>query len=531
MTSVSELRRAVTVLSKAGLLHPWRPDRTVRSLATSRRRGPLVAALESAVHAGAGRAAVADELGTLTFAELDRMSNALAHAWLARGARAGTVFGLLCRDHRWTILALLAAAKLGGTVVPMNTGFSAPQLADVAARENVSILVHDEEFADVVPDGPQRFLGWAEAGAAERTLAGLIADGDPGPVPPPAKAGGTILLTSGTTGTPRGTARNARSPMVSTQLLDRIPLRPGEATFIGSPIFHATGFAHFALAIALGSTIVVRRRFDATETLRAVERHRCSTMILVPTMLRRILGLGPEELARHDLSRLRILFCAGSALPVELGDRAVAAFGDVLYNLYGSTEVAVATVAMPEDWLAAPGTVGKPPVGCRVRLFDDHDRPVAQGEVGRIFVTNGLRFAGYTDGGTKDVIDGMVATGDLGCFDAAGRLFVVGRADDMIVSGGENVYPGEVEELLASHEHIVEAAVVGVPDEEFGQRLRAYVVPVREGVLTAEDVTTYVRAALARHKVPRDVVFCAELPRNATGKVVRGRLSELDPSG
>lgn len=294
---------------------------------------------------------------------------------------------------------------------------------------------------------------------------------------------------------------------------------------MAAPLFHGTGLSQFLLSFALGSTVVLRRRFDPEATLRAIQDNHATALVLVPTMLRRILDVGQDVLDKYDTSSLRIIFCAGSALPPELGNRATAAFGDVVHNLYGSTEVAVATVATPEDWRAAPGTVGRAPVGCRVALYDDEGVKVTTPHVvGRVFVGSMLSFEGYTDGRQKETIDGLLCSGDLGHFDEAGRLFIDGRDDDMIVSGGENVFPGEVENLLHEHDAVAEAAVVGVPDDEYGQRLAAYVV-TRPGVtVDGEALKEYVKANLARFKVPRDVVFVAELPRNATGKLLKNKL-------
>jgi fatty-acyl-CoA synthase len=204
------------------------------------------------------------------------------------------------------------------------------------------------------------------------------------------------------------------------------------------------------------------------------------------------------------------------------------AFGPVVYNLYGSTEVAYATIATPEDLRAEPGTAGKVVRGSVVKLFDEDGREVPEGETGRIFVGNLGQFEGYTGGGSKEMIQGLMSSGDVGHFDEEGRLFIDGRDDEMIVSGGENVFPAEVEELLSSHETICEAAVIGVDDEQFGQRLKAFVV-TREGADLSEDqVKGYVKENLARYKVPREVVFLDELPRNATGKVLKRELEEQD---
>ncbi|HEU0250610.1 MAG TPA: AMP-binding protein, partial [Solirubrobacteraceae bacterium] len=284
------------------------------------------------------------------------------------------------------------------------------------------------------------------------------------------------------------------------------------------------GFAHFTLALPLSSTLVLRRRFDPEDTLRAVAQHRATALAVVPVMLQRMLELPAETIARYDVSCLKIIALSGSALPGELAIRAMDTFGDVLYNLYGSTEVAWATIATPADLRAAPGTAGKPPMGTVVKLLDEQGHEVPRGENGRIFVANEMVFEGYTGGGGKEIISGLMSTGDVGRMDSAGRLFVDGRDDEMIVSGGENVFPREVEDLLADHEGIEEAAVIGVEDEEFGQRLKAFVVTRNGATLDAAAVQDYVKHNLARYKVPRDVVFLDQLPRNATGKVLKREL-------
>jgi fatty-acyl-CoA synthase len=333
-----------------------------------------------------------------------------------------------------------------------------------------------------------------------------------------------VILTSGTTGTPKGAARAQPDTLEpAAALFSKIPLRARETTMIAAPMFHSWGFAHFTLGLPLASTLVLRRKFDPEETLRAVSQHRASALAVVPVMLQRMLELGEDVINRYDTSSLRVIALSGSVLPGELATRAMDTFGDVLYNLYGSTEVAWATIATPEDLRAAPGTAGRPPLGTVVKLLDAEGREAPPGERGRIFVANELMFEGYTGGGNKEIIGGLMSTGDMGRFDEAGRLFVEGRDDEMIVSGGENVFPREVEDLLCRHESVREAAVVGVADEQFGQRLKAFVVPRGEQV-SEDALKEYVKSNLARYKVPREVVFLSELPRNATGKVLKREL-------
>jgi fatty-acyl-CoA synthase len=300
-------------------------------------------------------------------------------------------------------------------------------------------------------------------------------------------------------------------------------------THIAAPLFHSWGLVHFLLGMILGSTFVLRRRFDPEACLAELSSRRCEALVVVPVMMQRILELPEETLDSYDVSSLEVVAASGSALPGDLATRWMDRFGDNLYNLYGSTEVAWATIATPEDMRAAPGTAGRAPRGTIVRLYDDEGRELPTGEVGRIFVGSELLFEGYTGGGSKDVVDGLMATGDVGRLDDMGRLFVEGRDDEMIVSGGENVFPKEVEDLLARHEAVAEAAAIGVEDEDFGQRLRAFVVTNEGARATGEELKGYVKENLARYKVPREVVFLEELPRNATGKVLKRKLAELGP--
>jgi acyl-CoA synthetase (AMP-forming)/AMP-acid ligase II len=353
------------------------------------------------------------------------------------------------------------------------------------------------------------------------------------PVVAPAQEGKAIILTSGTTGTPKGASRampKTLDPVAA--LLARIPLHAREKTMIAAPLFHAWGYAHFLLAVGLDSTLVLKRKFDPEGTLSLLAQHECTALVVVPIMLQRILSLDEEVLRRYDLSNLRVVPVSGSALPGAISERWMDLFGENLYNLYGSTEVAWATIATPQDLRAAPGTAGKVPRGTTVRVYGEDGNVVDEPNVtGRLFVANDVQMEGYTGGGGKDVIDGLMSSGDVGHFDAEGRLFIDGRDDDMIVSGGENVFPAEVEELLQHHPAVEEVAVIGVEDPDFGQRLRAVVVPRRGAELTEREVKDHVRANLAAYKVPRDVVFLDELPRNATGKILKRELRDTDGDG
>ncbi|WP_284740934.1 acyl-CoA synthetase [Amycolatopsis sp. RTGN1] len=531
---VAETARSVDVMRRAGLVPFPRLDEGVRSLVALRKFGPFAGANHISARRDPTAVGIVDELGPLTYKQLDDQSNALARAWSERGIKPGQVVAALCRDHRGLVITMAASGKLGVRLLLMNTGFAKPQLADVAKREGVTALVYDQEFTgllDAIPAGVERYLAWVDPDSdlTDRdvpVLSEIIASTDDRPWPAPAKPGGFVLLTSGTTGTPKGAPRPHTSALASAQFLDRIPLRSNEATYMGAPLFHGTGLSQFILSFALGSKVVMRRKFTPEEALRGVAEHKCTALVLVPTMLQRIVDLPKDVREKYDTSALRIIFVAGSALSPDLGNRANEAFGPVVHNLYGSTEVAVATVATPEDWAKAPGTVGRAPVGCKVALYDEKGGKITEPNVtGRVFVGSGLSFGGYTDGRHKEIIDGLLSSGDVGHFDDDGLLFIDGRDDEMIVSGGENVFPIEVENLLVEREDVLEAAVIGVQDPEFGQRLKAFVVLADGAKLDVEGVRDYVKANLARYKVPRDVEFLDELPRNATGKVLRTKLS------
>jgi fatty-acyl-CoA synthase len=527
----TEAHFAATLLKARGagvaLIPPHRYVAVLRALEAY---GPAGAAIALA-SAGQGHSvAILDERGPVTFSELDKRSNAFANALRAKGFQPGNSIGILARNHRGLFEAIFAGAKLGARTLLLNTDFAGPQLADVCAREGVTVLVHDDEFTPIV-SGYQPPLGhvlaWSDEPDDRLTIDGL-ADGAPTTAPPrPGHKQRIVLLTSGTTGTPKGAPRGlGLSMVIPGGYLSKIPLRSGRTVLLAAPAFHAWGLLSSMLALGLGNTIVTTRRFDPKLAVAALEQHRCDALITVPILLSRLLAAAAAEIGARDLSALRIVAVSGSALSAELATQTMDLLGDVVYNLYGSTEVAYATIATPADLRAAPGTVGRPPYGTTIKLLDPEGREVAPGATGRIFVGNSIQFEGYTGGGNKEQVAGLMATGDVGHFDAGGRLFVNGRDDDMIVSGGENVFPREIEELLATHDSIVEAAVVGVDDPDYGARLRAYVVPNVGSDIDEDGVRDFVKANLARYKVPRDVRFLDELPRNPAGKVVKRLLPD-----
>ena len=523
---------AALVLGRAGLVRPVRPDRPPRALAAVQRWGFTPAggfAAAAALYPDAE--AVVDERGALTFAELEDRTNRLANALSDAGVLEGDGVGLMARNHRGFVEAIVALSKLGADAMLLNTAFAGPQLTEVVKREQPRAIVYDAEFAELLSKALSRrkgFVAWHDEDeeAGDPTLEELIEAGDPATPVAPQREGRQTILTSGTTGTPKGASRGSPGIGAAVAILSAIPLRGREKVLIAPPLFHQWGFAHFGLAMLTASTMVLRRKFDPENVLETVEREQIQSLPMVPVMLQRILDLDDEARRAYDTSSLRTVSVSGSALSGDVARRFMDEFGDVVYNLYGSTEVAWVAIAGPKDLRDAPSTAGRPPRNTELAILGDDDRPVREGETGRIFVKNSMLFEGYTGGGSKDMVDGMMATGDVGRLDDEGRLFVEGRDDDMIVSGGENVFPQEVEETLLAHAKVSDAAVIGVDDENWGQALKAYVV--KKGSVSESALKKHVKEQLAGYKVPQQIEFIDELPRNPAGKVLKRELEDDD---
>lgn len=516
------------ILTKSGVLTPGRPDRMLRQLNVLYKWGATVAGGYRAIRVRYPKAqAMSDELGTLTFEEVDQRTTRLANGLMKHGVRQGRRVAVMCRNHAGMIESMVACGKLGASVLLLNTGLSANQVRDTVMTHRPAALLVDEEFLPLMHYLPQslpRILTWGHE-PGDITIDGLIEESKPDQIRVPSAPGKIIVLTSGTTSNPKGARRrNPHGMRTAAAVLSRIPFQAGERMFIAAPLFHTWGLGALQLGMPLHAKLVLHRKFDPEATLAAIEEHRVTSLIAVPIMLRRILDLPRQIIRSYDTSSLRIVASSGASMSASLVNGFMAEFGDVLYNLYGSTEVSWASIADPEDLKAAPTTAGRCPVGTKVGIVDAAGLPVPPGVVGRICVGNDMLFEGYTGGGTNTVYADMMVTGDRGYLDADGRLFVSGRDDDMIVSGGENVFPRPVEELILTLPQVLDAAVVGVPDREFGQRFAAYVVPRPGAAISPTVVRDYVHAHLPRFAVPRDVIFVSALPRNATGKVVRRHL-------
>ncbi|MHA3024134.1 long-chain-fatty-acid--CoA ligase FadD2 [Mycobacterium sp. BMJ-28] len=483
------------------------------------------------------RVAVIDDDGEITFAELDRAAHAVANGLRNMGVRGGDGVALLIRNHRWFLISVYGAARVGARIILLNSEFSGPQIKEVSEREGAKLVIYDDEYTAAValaepPLGKLRALATnpdkpEPSGSTDDTLADLIKRSSKQPAPKAGKHSSVIILTSGTTGTPKGANRSTPPSLAPIGgVLSHVPFKSGEVTSLPAPMFHALGFLHATIAMMLGDTLVLRRRFKPATVLADIEKHKVTAIVVVPVMLSRMLDELEKTQPKPNLSSLRIVFVSGSQLGAELATRALKDLGPVIYNLYGSTEIAFASIARPQDLSKNPATVGPPVKGITVKILDDNGIELPQGEVGRIFVRNTFPFEGYTGGGGKQIIDGMLSSGDVGYFDEHGLLYVSGRDDEMIVCGGENVFPAEVEDLISGHPEVIEATALGVEDKEWGHRLRAFVVKAEGASVDEDAIKAYVKDNLARYKVPREVVFLDELPRNPTGKILKRELRD-----
>lgn len=525
MTADRVTTTAARALLRSGLLTPPSPLTGLRLLCEARRGGTNPYTLLAVTAARwPDRTAIIDDDGALSYGQLQRATEAMARGLSGAGVTRGQAVGVMCRNGRGFVAAFFAAALLGADVVPISTEFRSDALSAAVRAHHIWAVVADNEFAERIRAADESVVAIDPA---------AIGESDEGARRPRVAAPGRIvLLTSGTTGKPKGVPRapELRSAVgVWVTILDRTRLRTGSRISVAMPMFHGLGLGMLMLTVALGGTVLTHRHFDAEAALAQASLHRADAFTAVPVVLARVLELPERVRARNPLPHLRVVMSSGDRLDPTLGQRFMDTYGDILYNGYGSTEVGIGSLATPVDLREAPETVGRPVAGCPVRILDKNGRPVGPRVTGRIFVGGDLAGRGYTgdaaSGEAKAVIDGMTSTGDMGYLDNAGRLFIVGREDDMIISGGENVYPRAVENALARHPGIADNVVIGVPDERFGQRLAAFVVPQPGGHLDVQELREYLLDRVSRFEQPRDINVVAAIPRNPTGKVLRRELS------
>jgi acyl-CoA synthetase (AMP-forming)/AMP-acid ligase II len=530
---LNDLRELASTLVRTGFIAPMRPDKYLRIAAAARRENIAATyAFAAAARRCPDRPALVDERGTLTWRELDERCDALAVALQGLSHQQPQTVGIMCRNHRGFVEALVAANRTGTDVLLLNTSFAGPALAQVVDCEGVDTVIYDAEFTESVDralaDKPDATRIVADDARVDSLRVERLITQYAGQRPKRAsRKSRTVLLTSGTTGTPKGAKLTSGDANALKAILDRTPWRAEEAVVIAAPMFHAWGYGQLLFAALMACTIVTRPKFDPEATLKLIDRHRAKGLVVVPVMFDRIMDLPADVLNRYSCRSLRFATASGSRMRPDVVIAFMDRFGDVIVNNYNATEAGMIASATPEDLRAAPETAGKPVPGTEIRILDDDRNDLPANQIGQVFVRSGTLFEGYSAGATKSFHEGFMASGDMGYLDANGRLFVVGRDDEMIVSGGENVYPIEVEKVLAGHRDVADAAVIGVDDEQYGQRLAAFVVLNTGTSVTPEVMKQHVRESLANYKVPRDVVVVDELPRNATGKIVRRELRRV----
>ncbi len=519
---------ALVALLRSGTLTPT-PPAALRTATMLYRHGASVAtpfAVAAARHPQ--RTAVIDDTGSITYGELYARAATAAGA-LRRDLGSGSV-AILCRNHRGFAVGFAAAALFGTEVILVNTEQSGEQLESLLRRHAPDVLIHDAEYSEAL----ERIGPGCRLIRADALLSGPV---DTEPLPPSRHPVGLTLLTSGTTGlakgVPRSVSRRAVVDLACTGLA-RMGVTGRDTVWLGPPLFHGYGILAFLGAVTTGATVVCRPKFDAAAAIEDIRRHRATVLFAVPIMVQRILDLPDIDDAARELPLRR---CVTGAAPITADTvrRFQRVFGPVLINGYGSTEAGIVTVATQDELARHPDTLGRPALGVAVRILDDDGAPLPPGARGRIAVRGALGYSGYTPDPSapahpeaKRVYDGFIDTGDVGRLDSQGLLYLSGRSDDMIVSGGENVFPGEVENVLATHPLLTDAVVIGVPDDEYGQVLHAYVVAA--GPVTEADLRAHVSAAVERYKTPKRFHFIDAVPRTPSGKVLKARLGSLEPA-
>ena len=524
--------RTAKRLFQAGAVSPLSPVALASALPWLLGRGPSLGILlqMNALTLG-NKTAIHDRDGSLTWRELDRLSNQVAHAYARSEIGPSDNVALLLRNGRTLAAVAFAAQKTGVVACPLNTWARTKELKAVMKNVGPKLLVYDTAHSDQVKSVAGDDVLLVHVGDDSKARPGSVPFAEfvagcssrpPAPLTRNRGSAKIIIQTSGTTGTPKGAARDSSAAGLGAlaNLLGHVPYRRDDIVVCPAPLFHSFGLATFTFATALGATLVLPERFDPEETLALIDKHKATVASLVPVMIRRIVSLDDDIKAKYDMSSLRIVMASGSALSQDLKKEATKLFGEVLYDLYGSTEIGWVAIARPQDIVQKPKSVGRPVEGIDIAVFSAEGERLPAGEIGELYVKSDVLFEGYTSGETKDSRDGYMSIGDLGKLDDDGFLYIESRSDDMVIVGGENIYPIEVEEVIESMPGVTEVTVFGVSDDEYGHVLVAFVV----GDTTEDDVRSACKDELASFKVPRRVQVVDELPRTSTGKVLKREL-------
>ena len=466
----------------------------------------------------------------------DRLAGALGRLGIAHGEHVI----IYSRNSPEFLLVAAAARAVGAIPVPMNHRLVADEVAYILDHSDASAVFVDDTFLprlEEVRAGAGKVRRWIVMGGARppwaERLEELIATGSAeAPAAETAQGlGGSMIYTGGTTGRPKGALRGAVDPQVSLRLMDALDLAvAGHVHLVAGPLYHSAPFSFAYLTHVFGGTVVVMRKFDPEDALAAIARHRITSTFMAPTLVKRIVDLPEAVKRRHDVSSMKVLVVAGAPCPMRVKEEATTLFGPAFYEFYGSTELGLNTVLRPEDVLRKPGSCGRAAPGIEIALLDDDGHPVPRGRPGELHVR---RFPGMFDGYYKDPTattatqrGEWLTVGDVAWMDDEGFYYICDRKRDMIISGGVNIYPAEIEDVLHRHPAVEDVAVFGVPDPDWGERVHA-AVQLRPGsTLTADELGAWARERMADYKVPREVSVHTDFPRDDAGKLIKRQLRD-----
>jgi acyl-CoA synthetase (AMP-forming)/AMP-acid ligase II len=490
-----------------------------------------------ALHAGRypERVALVEDERALAWREMVARRNRIAHGLIGLGLAPGEHVAVYAENSIETMLASAAARAAGAIPVPVNHRLTADEVLYILDDSAASIAVVGDHFLPVADAVRARAAGvrrWVLLGAGRRSWAAhlddLLAANDAGPVAVETgdNVGGSMIYTAGTTGKPKGALRRSmdmKSALPRLHALDLVD--PSHVHLVAGPLYHSAPGAFALYTHVFGGTVVLMRKFDAEAALAAIARDRCTSTFMAPTLLKRIVDLPEAVRARYDVSSMRVLVIAAAPCPMGVKEAALAYFGPVLYEFYGSTELGINTILRPEDVLRKPLSCGRAAPGVELALLDDAGSPVPTGTPGELHVR---RYDGIFDEywkkpeATRETARGeWYSVGDVAWMDDDGFVYICDRKRDMIISGGVNIYPAEIEDALHRHAGIQDVAVFGIPDDDWGERVHA-AVQLRPGArLGADEVIAFARGRLGGYKVPRSVSFHDDFPRDTAGKLVK----------
>ncbi|SEG84588.1 long-chain acyl-CoA synthetase [Thermomonospora echinospora] len=491
------------------------------------------------------QAALTDERGVTTWSELNARVDRLAGALRGLGLTTGDAIAIHSGNRREYFELMAAAGHIGLRYVLVNWHWTAEELAYVLADAGVSALFSEADFAAVAAEAAGRAP--VRAFAVGGDIPGFtpyeeFLAGGPDAEPGDQCMGVPMIYTSGTTGRPKGVTRKlmtAGAPleiarMVGDLFAQVLLIPPAGRSLLVGPVYHSAQWLFSHALLNAGRSVVMRRSFDAAETLRLIDEHAITNVHLVPTQFVRLLRLPERVRAAFDGSSLAAVWHGAAPCPPEVKRRMIDWFGPVVHEYYGSTEASVNTIITAREWLQRPGSVGRPLPTTQVHVLREDGTPAAPGEHGRLWFryTSGDDVEYWGDEAKTASVhrpDGLFTTGDIGYFDSDGYLFLADRAIDMIISGGVNIYPAEIEGVLITHPAVADVAVFGVPDEEYGESVKAAVELTSGSTPSprlAEELIAHCRASLAGYKAPRSIDFLDELPRTPTGKLYKRLLRD-----